>query len=182
MNQEALDKSACAAALRARIRDWRRGASGRRPHMPKELWNEAVALADSNGLSPTARFLGLNHETLRARLVMLRRSKAAASLTAPAFVELGVAAPGVSASGQPHSGAVLELTGVGGSEVYQHTYGVSEGVSNVCGNEEFPDELVQVSATITDGTSDALVTAATNLDSEPLDESWGLQDVEVLVK
>ena len=117
MNQEALKNSARATTLRAHIAEWRRSASGKRPQMPKHLWSEAVALADTNGLSPTARFLGLNHETLRARLVMFRRSKVAASSTVPTFVEVGVSAPGVLAGGHLPPGGVIELTGVGGDRL-----------------------------------------------------------------
>lgn len=117
MNQETLESSACATALRARIGDWRRNASGKRPQMPQQLWDEAVLLADTNGLSPTVRFLGLNHETLRARLVKFRQSKDAATLTAAAFIELGAPVPGVPASAQPQAIVVLELTGVGGDRL-----------------------------------------------------------------
>ena len=61
--------------------------------MPEPLWQAAVALAESDGLYPTARALSLNYQSLKARVAeasgATRRSRAAP----PGFVELSAPLP-----------------------------------------------------------------------------------------
>lgn len=57
--------------LRERIDEWRRTREKRGP-MPEELWAEAVALAEGAGPYCISRAVGVNYESLRARLERAR--------------------------------------------------------------------------------------------------------------
>ncbi len=55
------------AALRERVKKWRRIRTGPGP-MPSELWAEAEAIARRRGLYATARGVGIDYGTLAKRL------------------------------------------------------------------------------------------------------------------
>jgi hypothetical protein len=52
--------------LRGRIEHWRRARQKLSP-MPADLWEEAAAVAETLGVSPVARALGLGYEPLQQR-------------------------------------------------------------------------------------------------------------------
>ena len=71
--------------LRWRIEQWRRSRK-RYSHVPKELWSEAVGLAQVHGVQLISQTLRLNHESLRNRVHAA--GVPAEKGTAAGFVEL----------------------------------------------------------------------------------------------
>ena len=103
-------RSARIEAVRRRIKHWRRVRERRSP-MPAPLWAAAVALAAEHGIYPIARALGLNYETLKAR-VGRRADGERTGVMAARFVEVdGV--PRIGAA--PPAGSVVELSGADGA-------------------------------------------------------------------
>lgn len=89
---------------RRRLEQWR-STHRRRARLPEPLWAEAVALARTRGLFPTARALRLDYGSLKKRL---QRSTATGPGAPVAFVELiGPAATNLAE-------CVVELEGVRG--------------------------------------------------------------------
>jgi hypothetical protein len=82
--------------------------------MPEPLWEAAVALAESEGLYPTARALSLNYQSLKARVAEASRATRRTPATPPGFVELS--APLSLAAPSP-SGPVLELVDRAGAKL-----------------------------------------------------------------
>ena len=82
------------AELAQRVAAWRRARKKRSP-MPEELWEAAVSLAAAHGVYRVSQELGVNYDTLKARLARpgqrwkgpgsQRRAKKEASAT---FVEI----------------------------------------------------------------------------------------------
>jgi hypothetical protein len=80
-------------ATRRRFAQWRQTRKSPTP-IPESLWAEAVNLADSYGVSRTARALGVAYYSLKDRVERQRTASAAAPPTrsAAAFLELAVPA------------------------------------------------------------------------------------------
>lgn len=93
--------------LRRRLEEWR-SSQPRRARLPEPLWSEAVALARTQGLAPTARALRLDYSSLKKRLQRLAADGRGAP---PAFVEL--IAPGATTV----SACVVELEGPHGGRM-----------------------------------------------------------------
>ena len=104
-------------AARRRFQHWRRTRKvGSR--IPRPLWANAVKLAESYGIHPTAKALGLDYNSLKKRLESASPSAVAASAEAARFVEL--AAP--TSAGMPE--CILELEDVEGTKMRLHFKGI----------------------------------------------------------
>ena len=106
-------------ALRRRFKQWRRTRKiGSR--IPDPFWAAAVKLAESFGIHPTAKALGLDYYTLKRRLE--KNSGSRSRKTAPAneatFVELA-ASPRVGVQE-----CILELEDVEGARMRIHLKGI----------------------------------------------------------
>lgn len=75
---------------------WRSRQPNKRARLPKELWREAVALAQEHGLNRTARALGLKYYSLKKHLDQASADELIPTKTEPGFMELlpGAMAPG----------------------------------------------------------------------------------------
>lgn len=93
--------------LRRRLEEWR-STRPRRARLPEPLWSEAVALARTQGLAPTARALRLDYGSLKKRL---QRLAADAPGAPPAFVEL------IAPTAANLSACVVELEGPRGGRM-----------------------------------------------------------------
>jgi hypothetical protein len=85
--------------------------------MPEALWRSAARLAESDGISATARALGLNYANLKRRVQSGRRPAANRNVgAAPLFVEVGQAALAGSSEGssQVEPRCVVEIAAQGG--------------------------------------------------------------------
>jgi hypothetical protein len=111
--------------VRQRIETWRR-TRVRRGRMPEELWRAAMALAREYGVYAVARGLGVNYDSLKARVGgAAKRDGAPVS----GFVELS---PGLSMGALP-AGSVLELVGAGGEKLTIRLAGSGEvDVADLC--------------------------------------------------
>jgi len=104
-------------AARRRFEHWRRTRKvGSR--IPRPLWAHAVKLAQSYGIHPTAKALGLDYSALKKHVESASPSPVAASAKPVTFVEL--AAP--SGLGMPE--CILELEDVEGSKMRLHFKGI----------------------------------------------------------
>jgi 2-hydroxychromene-2-carboxylate isomerase len=104
-------------AARRRFQHWRRTRKvGSR--IPRPLWANAVKLAESYGIHPTAKALGLDYNSLKKRLESASQSAVPASAKAATFVEL--AAP--AGRGMPE--CILELEDVEGAKMRLHFKGI----------------------------------------------------------
>lgn len=52
---------------RCQLDHWRSQQASKRTRLPKEFWQQAVALAKEHGLNKTARALGLKYYSLKLR-------------------------------------------------------------------------------------------------------------------
>jgi hypothetical protein len=93
--------------LRRRLEEWR-STHPRRARLPEPLWSEAVVLARTQGLAPTARALRLDYGSLKKRL---QRSADGRSGAPPAFVEL------IAPAAANLSACVVELEGLRGGRM-----------------------------------------------------------------
>jgi hypothetical protein len=75
---------------------WRSQQPNKRTRLPKELWSQAVALAQEHGLNKTARALGLKYYSLKKHLDETSAEDLMPAKTEPDFIELvgGVMTPG----------------------------------------------------------------------------------------
>ena len=78
--------------LRQRLNAWRQKPD-REKRLPELLWEEAVGLARSHGVSLVAVALGLSYTALKQRSGA--STKSLAVRTQPAFVEVGMVGPAV---------------------------------------------------------------------------------------
>jgi transposase-like protein len=76
--------------FRREIEQWRRRQSGRK-RLPREFWAQAVALAQTHGVHPTARTLGLKYSSLKQHL---NATVGAASQAPPNRCEFAELLPG----------------------------------------------------------------------------------------
>ena len=95
--------------VRLRIENWRK-TRVRRGVMAEELWAAAVALAQEHGVYATSRGLGVNYDSLKAR-VGTRSQRKGRPPALPAFVELPAGMP------MAASGVMVELVGAGGEKL-----------------------------------------------------------------
>jgi hypothetical protein len=104
-------------AARRRFQYWRRTRKvGSR--IPRPLWANAVKLAESYGIHPTAKALGLDYNSLKKRLDSASQSAVAASAKAATFVELAAPTEVV----MPE--CILELEDVEGAKMRLHFKGI----------------------------------------------------------
>jgi hypothetical protein len=100
-------------AVRRRIDHWRRVRERHSP-MPERLWTAAVSLAAEHGIYPIARALGLNYQTLKARLGRIARVERQAVVRPIEFVEFDGAELVGSVKAR---GSVVELSGTDGAKL-----------------------------------------------------------------
>ncbi len=104
-------------AARRRFEQWRRTrTAGAR--IPGPLWAQAVKLAQSYGIHPTAKALGLDYTALKQRLKAAVPSPAVASAPPVTFVEL------TTPPGLRMSECILELEGAEGAKMRLHFKGI----------------------------------------------------------
>lgn len=104
-------------AAKRRFEQWRRNRKvGCR--IPRPLWAQAVKLAQSYGIHPTAKALGLDYNSLKKHLSDASPSAVAASVKPVTFVELA-AGTGL---GMPE--CILELEDVEGAKMRLHFKGI----------------------------------------------------------
>jgi hypothetical protein len=82
--------------------------------MPEPLWEEAIALAETEGVYRTARALSLNYQSLRARVAETSPEVRRAAAVPQGFVEL---APPPLLAGAGSLGPVLEWVDRGGAKL-----------------------------------------------------------------
>ena len=73
--------------VRQRLERWRRTRKHLSP-IPAALWSAAVELAGELGLTPTARALGLDYNSLKKRLEASVGRESTALVSGPRFIEL----------------------------------------------------------------------------------------------
>ena len=71
--------------LKRRVQDWRQTKKSATAPMPGEMWDLAIQLAKSHGVSRVAQATGLDYGWLRKKVV---ESKAKSSVATPIFLEL----------------------------------------------------------------------------------------------
>ena len=113
MGQGNVARAARIGAVRRRVEHWRRVRERRSP-MPAPLWAAAVALAAEHGIYPIARALGLNYETLKARVGRSAAVERQDVVRSAGFVALD-GAPLISAA--PPAESVVELSGADGAKL-----------------------------------------------------------------
>jgi len=111
-------KGTALTAVRQRLSGWRRRHGGRGRRIPEALWTEAARVARAEGLSTTARALGLRVKGLKER-VERPGDSVVDGVCAPAFIEL----TGMGSIGGGR--AVVELVNVGGQQMRVHLMGAS---------------------------------------------------------
>ena len=84
------------STARRQFDHWRSQQPNKRTRLPKELWHQAVALAQEYGLNKTARALGLKYYSLKKHLDQASADELIPVKTDPDFIELvgGVMTPG----------------------------------------------------------------------------------------
>jgi hypothetical protein len=105
--------------VRRAIEQWRGQQSGRR-RLPRELWAQAVALAQVHGVNRTARTLGLKYASLRQHLAAKAGDAAQRPPTGYRFVELP---PGALTGGSVT--CTIELEGGQGDTLRMHVQGAT---------------------------------------------------------
>jgi cobalamin biosynthesis protein CobT len=75
---------------------WRSQQPNKRTRLPKEFWQQAVALAKEHGLNKTARALNVKYYSLKKHLDQADAAASISSKTEPDFIELmpGTMRPG----------------------------------------------------------------------------------------
>jgi len=73
---------------RRQLDHWRSQQPNKRTRLPKELWQQAVALAKDHGLNKTARALGLKYYSLKKHLDETDTDALVAAKPTPDFIEL----------------------------------------------------------------------------------------------
>ena len=103
---------------------WRRQQPNKRTRPPKELWQQAVALAREYGLNRTARALGLTYYSLKKHLDETDADPLVPIEPTPEFIELlpGAVTPGgvectIEWSDGPNATVRMHVRGAGPSEL-----------------------------------------------------------------
>jgi len=75
---------------------WRSEQPNKRTRLPKEFWQQAVALAKEHGLNKTSRALNVKYYSLKKHLDQAEAAASVVSETKPRFIELmpGTMTPG----------------------------------------------------------------------------------------
>ncbi len=76
------------STARRQFDHWRSQQSNKRARLPKELWSQAVALAQEHGLNKTAGALGLKYYSLKKHLDQTIADDSTSAKTEPDFIEL----------------------------------------------------------------------------------------------
>jgi hypothetical protein len=98
--------------LSERVTQWRANRESPKSRIPKDLWNEAVRVALSEGPYATSKATGFNYECLKRRMNPGAQELIVAE--AVTFVEFRLSASSASQE-RPHEGKVIvELRGLGG--------------------------------------------------------------------
>ncbi len=97
---------------------WRSQQPNKRTRLPKELWSQAVALAQEHGLNKTARALGLKYYSLKKHLDQASANELIPAKTEPDFIEF---VPGVMTPGSVE--CTIELVDGSGVTVRMHIKG-----------------------------------------------------------
>jgi hypothetical protein len=131
MHRQATSEGGGLAEARREFERWRRGRA-RGARIPARLWQVAVRVAGSHGVSKTSLALGLDYYALQRRLAGAEAKQG----RSPGFVELALPATG---SGQAR--CQLEFGGGSGARVRVDVTGLSPGelatfVRAVAGQEE----------------------------------------------
>jgi len=81
---------------RCQLDHWRSQQPNKRTRLPKELWQQAVALAKEHGLNKTACALGLKYYSLKKHFDETSADASVSSKPEPDFIELlpGTITPG----------------------------------------------------------------------------------------
>lgn len=81
---------------RRQLDHWRSQQPNKRTRLPKELWQQAVALAKEHGLNKTARALNVKYDSLKKHLHETGADERCSAKPQPDFIEL---LPGTMTSG-----------------------------------------------------------------------------------
>ena len=73
---------------RLRLDHWRSQQPNKRTRLPKEFWQQAVALAQEHGLNQTARVLKVKYESLKQHLEQGGADEGHSAKAQPEFIEL----------------------------------------------------------------------------------------------
>lgn len=76
------------STARRQFDHWRSQQPNKRTRLPKELWQQAVALAKEHGLNKTARALGLKYYSLKKHLGETGTDALVVAKPTPDFIEL----------------------------------------------------------------------------------------------
>jgi hypothetical protein len=84
------------ATARCQFDHWRSQQPNKRTRLPKEFWQQAVALAKEHGLNKTASALGLKYYSLKKHLDETSADEGCSAKPQPGFIELlpGTITPG----------------------------------------------------------------------------------------
>lgn len=114
---------------RHQLDHWRSQQPNKRTRLPKEFWQQAVALAKEYGLNKTARALGLKYYSLKKHLDEIGTDALVAAKPTPDFIELlpGTMTPGGMA--KPQVDCMIEW--VNGSDVTVRMHIKGAGLSDL---------------------------------------------------
>jgi hypothetical protein len=84
------------STARHQLDHWRSQQPDKRTRLPKEFWQQAVALAKEHGLNKTARALNVKYDSLKKHLHKAGADKESSVQLPPEFIELlpGTVTPG----------------------------------------------------------------------------------------
>jgi hypothetical protein len=104
---------------------WRSQQPNKRTRLPKELWQQAVALAKEHGLNKTARALNVKYDSLKKHLHEAGADEKSSVQPLPEFIELlpGTARPGGVA--KPQVECMIEWAEGPNATVRMHIKGAS---------------------------------------------------------
>jgi len=116
--QQPANMSEALSEARRQLDHWRSQQPNKRTRLPKELWQQAVALAKEHGLNKTARALGLKYYSLKKHLDEAGAANESSVKPQPNFIELlgGTMSPGLME-------CTIEWSDGGGSTVRMHIKG-----------------------------------------------------------
>ena len=107
--------------LHERLGRWRANKGAGPEPIPPKLWEAAVKLCRTHGVSPVSRWLRLHHTALKKRLG--RRSSPSSARPQPRFVEWRLPAGGL--PGNSSAEYVVEMSSLGDAAQRIHVRGAS---------------------------------------------------------
>jgi hypothetical protein len=118
------------STARRQFDHWRSQQPNKRTRLPKELWQQAVALAKEHGLNKTARALGLKYYSLKKHLEATATDELKPAEARHKFLEL---LPGPVTS--PFIDCTIELEDGSGTTMRMHIKGagIADLASFACG-------------------------------------------------